>query len=258
MRPLLLLSPAKKQIATIPNTTYRATQPRLQEKTAALVKYLKSLNQEALATELGISHQLAQLNYQRYQAFDVNHYNQKNATPALSTFQGDVYRQFDMATLDSHAIRYAQQHLRLLSGLYGLLRPLDLIQPYRLEMGCTLHHDKFSRLYSFWQDNITTLLNRDSDSETLLINLASSEYSRAINQTILKSPMIEIGFRQRRQGKIKNIGLLAKRARGKMARFIIEQQPKTINTIKKFNCDGYQFMASLSDNQLWVFVTENL
>ncbi len=216
---LLLLSPAKKQLAATPTTPCRATQPRLKDETALLVNYLKQLNSEALAIELGISDKLAQLNYHRYQHFDVNHYRQTNATPALWTFQGDVYRQLDAATLDSNAIAYAQQHLRLLSALYGLLRPLDLIQPYRLEMGCKLRNKKLNTLYHFWQEKVTALLNRDSHSKTTLINLASSEYSRAINQKTLQAPIITIGFRQQRQDQIKNIGLRAKRARGQMASY---------------------------------------
>ncbi len=253
---LLLLSPAKKQLAETPAISCRMTQPRLKDNTALLVNYLKKLDAKTLSNELGISDKLAQLNHQRYQQFDVNHYRQTNATPALWTFQGDVYRQLDAATLNSSAITYAQKHLRLLSALYGLLRPLDLIQPYRLEMSCKLSNKKFNTLYHFWQEKITALLNRDSDNKTTLINLASSEYSSAINQETLQAPIITIGFRQQRQGQIKNIGLKAKRARGQMARFIIERQLQKVDAIKRFTCEGYQFTDSLSNEQNWVFVTK--
>ncbi|MEE9451898.1 MAG: peroxide stress protein YaaA [Gammaproteobacteria bacterium] len=256
---LFLLSPAKKQAFSAPDIKYRATQPRLRTKTAILVNILKNLNADDLATQLHISTKLAELNTQRYQTFNVDEYNKDNASPCLWTFQGDVYRMLDTKSLTVQDAAYAQNHLRILSGLYGLLRPLDLIQPYRLEMGCKITTGKGTKLYDFWSTEITNLLNKDiSNDTTHILNLASKEYSQAIQQQNLKKPMIDIIFRQQRQGKLQNIGLLAKRARGQMTRFIIEQQLSDINQVKKFNIDGYQYSAASSNEKELAFISKKI
>lgn len=254
---LILLSPAKKQVLSSPSVKCNTTRLRLQAQTATLVNILKQSSANELAKQLNISAKLGALNYQRYQAFSVKQYNKDNAAPCLWTFQGDVYRMLAAERLTTKNIAYAQHHLRILSGLYGLLRPLDLIQLYRLEMGCKINYGKGDSLYDFWGTTVTDLINKDTAGDfSCIINLASKEYSQVIQQTRLAKPMIEIGFRQMRNGELKNIGILGKHARGQMARFIIEQQISDVNKIKAFNIDGYQFNPGLSGEATLIFVTK--
>lgn len=257
---LVLLSPAKKQAFSPPNTQYKTSLPQLRKKTAMLVDRLKKLNSSELAKLLKISSSLGELNYQRYQAFDVDKYTHKNASPCLWTFQGDVYRMLDAKHLQTPAILFAQNHLRILSGLYGLLKPLDLMQPYRLEMSCKLKCNDNNNLYEFWSQAITEAINEECATmrSPYIVNLASQEYSKAIERTRLKNIMVEIIFKQTRHGKLQNIGLFSKRARGQMTRFILEHKINIISRIKEFNMDGYQLSPSLSNNEKLVFITKQV
>ncbi len=256
---LILLSPTKKQARTFPDISYHATQPQCARKSAILVDILKNLSPSELAQQLDISAKLGELNYNRYQSFDVNHYTKDNGSPCLWTFQGDVYRMLDANTLGAEEIDFAQNHLRILSGLYGVLRPCDLIQLYRLDMGARIGCGQHKNLYDFWGNEITDVLKKDAPRQlSCIVNLASKEYARAIVQDRLDVPMVEIMFRQERQAKLHNIGLLAKRARGQMARFMIKERFNDISKIKSFNIDGYQYNASLSNASQLTFVTKAL
>lgn len=256
---LILLSPTKKQARSFPNINYHASQPQCASKSAILIDILKKLSPNELAQQLDISDKLGELNYHRYQSFDVNRYTNDNASPCLWTFQGDVYRMLDADSLGAEDIDYAQNHLRILSGLYGLLRPCDLIQLYRLDMGSRIDCGPYKNLYDFWGDEITDVLKKNAPKQlSCVVNLASKEYARAVHQDRLDVPIVEIMFRQERQDKLHNIGLLAKRARGQMARFMINKRLSDTSKIKSFNIDGYQYSVSLSNESQLTFVTKAL
>lgn len=254
----LLLSPAKKLSQVSDAVAGEKTQVAFKAKTQSLVTYLQSLSMETLADVFGVSERLAQLNYDRYQNFKST-YSQAHAKQAVHLFEGDVYRALDALSLSQESLSFAQSHCRILSGLYGMVRPLDMIQPYRLEMGTTLPSEAFKSLYDFWRKPVTDALNKAfATDECTMINLASKEYAQVVDQAGLHMPWVDIVFKQTRKGATKTIALLAKRARGQMARFIIEQQIKNPETIQHFSCDGYHFMPKESTGHQWVFVTKEL
>lgn len=253
---LILLSPAKKQDFTTSHPELDATKPLAAKESAILVDELKQLSKSQIAKLMSVSAKIAELNHHRFQSFDPNTYNRSNAKQALYAFRGDAYRALDADTLKPKAIDFLQQHLIILSGLYGYLRPLDLIQPYRLEMKTALNNPRGKDLYAFWDDRISnalTKLQREHKNKTI-INLASGEYYKAVAQAIDPQQVLTITFKEQKGNSYKVIGINAKRARGAMTRYIAEHQLKTPNKLTEFNVDGYRYHEGLSSDREWVFV----
>ena len=250
---LLLISPAKKlDFSPYKDTAY--TQPRLLNNASQLISELQHKSASEIGQLMHLSQNLSNLNYQRYQVFNHDH-NLQNAKQALFTFAGDVYSALDANSLTAKHIEYAQQHLRILSGLYGLLRPLDLIQAHRLEMGTKLPVAQHNNLYSFWEHDLTNLLTQDINAShaECVINLASQEYAKVLVTQKITPPLVNIHFKQLKNGQLKNIGLLTKKARGHMARFIITNQLTKHQDIVNFDTDNYVFQSDLSDATNYVF-----
>lgn len=229
--------------------------PAFQEDTEILIETTRALGRSDISRLMSLSENLASLNYERYQAFSKTG-SPENAKPAVLAFRGDTYVGLDADSLADKDVAYAQEHLRILSGLYGLLRPLDLIQPYRLEMGTRLKTPRGTNLYSFWGDRLTEALNdagRDSRSE-ILVNLASSEYFKAVRPKKLEGRLITPVFKEEKDGVAKVVGFSAKRARGMMARFIVKNRLTRAKDLKAFDEGGYQYEGDLSSDDAPVFV----
>lgn len=228
--------------------------PVLLEKSRRLVDQLKRLNPRQIGDLMNISDRLARLNWQRYQAFQTP-FDPDNARPALLAFRGDVYNQIATDTYDEADFAFAQQHLRIISGLYGVLKPLDLIQPYRLEMGTRLATDRGRNLYDFWGTRVTEALNRDFGDtvEPVLVNLASKEYARVIRPDTLAAGILTIAFKEKKGGAYRVVGIHAKRARGLMTDFVIRNRLTAVEDLKAFDRAGYRFSPDLSGKAEWVF-----
>ena len=254
---LALISPAKKMDFGSKNNLSTYTQPRFLDHSHELVDTAKNLSSNQLQNLMKISEKLADLNHERFQQFSTL-FTPENARPAVNAFRGDTYVGLDADTLSNDDLSYAQSHLGILSGLYGLLRPLDLMQAYRLEMGTKLSNPRGENIYDFWGEIITKACNDlvASHKDQSIISLASNEYIKAVKPKALNSPFITCHFKELKDGKTKTIGLFAKRARGKMARFIIQNRIETPEGLKKFKKDGYDFMPSLSDKKNYVFIRE--
>jgi len=207
-------------------------------------------DQEELSKLMSISEKLATLNYTRFQDFSTP-FNFNNAKQALLAFKGDVYNGIDAPNLSKKDLTFAQDNLRMLSGLYGVVRPLDLIAPYRLEMGTKLANPRGKNLYEFWGSKISELLNED-ESE-VIINLASNEYFKGIDKKTLKPKIINIVFKEFKGDKYKIIGIYAKRARGLMVQYIIKNRIQNSQDLKSFAMEDYRFKEELSDSTTWVF-----
>ncbi len=249
----IILSPAKS-LQEAPDREVKTTQPRLKKDTAVLVQELAQKSLDEIKSLMHLSDKLASLNYERYQNF-ADKYTKKNAEPAGLAFNGAVYQGLELETFAQADLQYAQEHLRILSGLYGVLRPMDLMQPYRLEMGTKLPINGHKNLYAFWGDKITDLLNKDlkvSKSKTI-INLASKEYFKSINLQKLEGRFLTIDFREERNGVYKFITFNAKKARGQMAKYILLNKIEKTEHIKGFLEDGYAFNDALSEIDKWVF-----
>ena len=229
--------------------------PAFQEDTEILIKTARSLGRSDISRLMSLSENLASLNYERYQAFSKTG-NPENAKPAVLAFRGDTYVGLDADSLADQDVAYAQEHLRILSGLYGLLRPLDLIQPYRLEMGTRLKNPRGANLYSFWGDRLTEALNQANRESTspVLVNLASSEYFKAVRPKKLEGRLISPVFKEEKDGVAKVIGFSAKRARGMMARFIVKNRLTRAKDLLEFDDGGYRFQPELSNDDAPVFV----
>ena len=199
-----------------------------------------------------ISSNLGQLNYERNQDWAVP-FTAQNARPAIYAFSGDVYRGLDSYTIEESKIETLQNSVRIISGLYGLLKPLDLVQPYRLEMGTKFPVGKSKNLYEFWRQKVTTALNNELKEGELFVNLASQEYFKAIDVKVLKVPVIHVDFIEFKNGHYKTIAIFAKLARGYMTRYIIENAVETAEDLKTFTTDGYAFDANLSTDTKLVF-----
>lgn len=257
---IILISPAKKQnfepLDSKLSSKLISSELQHKPKTAQLVKVLKQLTPSQLAQKLGISPKLAELNHQRYQAFNLKYYTPENAKPALFAYQGDVYKNLAAESLTPSSIKFLQQHLLILSGLYGATHSLDLIQPYRLEMQTPLTLGNTTSLHEFWQDTITKTINAGlkQHKTKAVINLASQEYFKAVDLKQLSAPVITLHFKEMRQDKLRTIALNAKRARGMMLRFIAENKIKQLEKLKDFHAANYRFKPKLSSEQDWVFV----
>ena len=236
----IVVSPAKSldQESKLPTT--RGTQPKFVEQAAKINRKLARMSKKEISELMGISDKLADLNYTRYQEFEEEH-TKKNSRPAAYMFAGDVYTGLDAYTIEESKIDLLQDTLRILSGMYGILRPLDLIQPYRLEMGTKLSIEKNENLYEVWQEQVTQALNDELEDGELFVNLASNEYFKAVNKKNLNAEVISPVFKDFKNGKLKIISFYAKKARGSMSRYIIDINAKTLNDLKGFDYDGYKF-----------------
>ncbi|PZD78332.1 peroxide stress protein YaaA [Mesonia sp. K7] len=236
----IVISPAKSLNLEAELPTTKHTQPIFVEDAFKINKKLAKQSKKSLQKLMGISANLAALNHQRYQDFEEKH-TAKNARPAMYTFDGDVYQGLDAYTIPKEKIDVVQDRLRILSGLYGILKPLDLIQAYRLEMGTNLPIQRKKNLYEYWQTKVTKSLNEEMEKEELFVNLASNEYFKAIDTKKLKGKVISPVFKDMKNGKLKVISFFAKKARGSMVRYIIDKDIKTLEGLKSFDYDGYNY-----------------
>ncbi len=241
----IIISPAKSLDFETPVKTNLHTQPQFLEDSVKLNKKLKTLSKKKIGEFMSISKDLAALNYERNQNWSLP-FTTDNAKQAIYAFTGEVFRGIDVATLEEEKLPVLQDRLRILSGLYGLLKPMDLIQAYRLEMGKKLKVGRAENLYKFWGDKIADTLNTELDDDELFVNLASSEYFKAVNQKVLKVPMITPVFKDFKNGQYKTIMTFAKKARGLMVRYLIDNNITTIEGLKGFNVDGYGFSEEMS------------
>jgi len=248
----IIISPAKSLDFESKVPTSLHTQPRFLEQAEKLNKKLKTLSRKKLSDLMKISDDLAALNYERNQTWQTP-FTKENSKQAIYAFTGAVFQGIDVQTLSEEKIPLLQENLRILSGLYGLLKPLDLIQPYRLEMGTRLKVGTKDNLYKFWDDTVAKALNDELADDELLVNLASTEYFKVIPKKVLKVDMITPVFKDFKNGEYKTIMTYAKMARGYMVRYIIENNVKTIEDLKGFNVEKYRFSEELSKGNELVF-----
>lgn len=251
---ILVLSPAKRLDYETPPVTDRFTEPRLLDQSALLIERLRELSPAEIASLMSLSDPLAALNHARYADWQPP-FTPANAKPAALAFAGDVYEGLDAATLAAKALDWLQAHARILSGLYGVLRPLDLMQPYRLEMGTRLANARGKDLYAFWGERISELLQADlaAAKAQVLVNLASEEYFKAVRPARLGVPVVQPVFEDWKGGRYKVVSFFAKRARGLMARYAAEHRLRDAAALQAFAVDGYAFAAEASDDARWVF-----
>lgn len=251
---IIVISPAKTLDFESKMPTDEFTIPGQLDQSQLLINRLKDLSSLDLSELMHISTKIADLNFERNHAWETP-FTTENSRQALFAFKGDVYTGLDAYSLTKNNINFAQQHLRMLSGLYGLLKPLDLMQAYRLEMGSRLSNLRGKNLYEFWGDKITLILNeqlKESQSDTLL-NLASNEYFKAVKAKKVNANIITPAFKDYKNGDYKMIGFYAKKARGLMSRYIIDNEIKNVDDIKNFDCEGYEYHPAFSDEKTWVF-----
>ena len=244
---LALISPAKTLDYESSLPTDQHTQARLLEHSQELIEVASKLSATEISSLMSVSEKIANLNVERFRDWQPE-FDLSNARQAIFAFKGDVYTGLDAYNLKDHDISYAQEHLRMLSGLYGLLRPLDLMMPYRLEMGTKLANSRGHNLYEFWGHTITELINYDlaAANSELLVNIASDEYYKSVKENKIQAEIIKPVFLDQKNGKYKVISFYAKKARGLMARFIIENQIDRVEDLKGFNTEEYYFDAESS------------
>jgi len=258
---LIVVSPAKKldYDTALPIEDY--SMPEMLDKAQELIDILKGYSPQQVATLMGLSDKLAGLNVARYGEWALP-FNEGNARQAILAFKGDVYAGMDAYEFKKSDFNFAQKHLKILSGLYGLLNPLDLIQPYRLEMGTKLVNDAGKNLYDFWGLCITEALNeafsQQKDKQSILVNLASTEYFKSVKKKQLAATVITPVFKDEKAGIYKVVGIYAKRARGLMVNYIVKNRIKDVEGIKAFDVEGYRYNPAMSEGNEWVFSrTEN-
>lgn len=254
---LSVISPAKTLDFASPPTTRKATQPEFLHRSAELIDQARRLDPAAIGELMGVSQNIANLNHQRFMDWH-RPFDRHNARQALLAFKGDVYTGLEAHTLDAAGLSYAQKHLRILSGLYGVLRPLDLMQPYRLEMGLKFANPGGANLYEFWGDSLTESLNRQlrKTGTPILLNLASKEYFKAVRPGALQAEVITPVFKDLKNGKYRIISFFAKKARGRMARYIIDRRIDDIPALKKYRGAGYRYNAGESTARELVFTRD--
>ena len=254
---LTLISPAKTLDYESPLATREHTQPRFLEHSQALIDQLRTLAVQDVAELMKLSDKLASLNVARYESWSRDH-SLENARPAVLAFKGDVYTGLQADSFSDDDFRFAQQHLRILSGLYGVLRPLDLLQPYRLEMGTKLHTPRGANLYQFWGSIITDALKAElaEQANPVLVNLASNEYYKSVQPKRLECPIITPEFKDLKNGQYKIISFYAKKARGLMSRYMIENRIDEPEALKAFDLEGYGFSPEHSSGNKWVFLRD--
>lgn len=248
----LVLSPAKSLDYESKLPTSKSTEACFLSEAQRLNKLLKKKSSKSLSKLMSISDNLSQLNYERNQEWELP-FTEENARQAIYAFNGDVYRGLDAYNISTKKLDKLQDTVRILSGLYGVLKPLDLIMPYRLEMGTKMPVGRNKNLYEFWKKKVTQALNEELEDNELFLNLASNEYFKAIDKKALKVPVIDIDFKELKNDNYKTIGIFAKFARGLMARYLIETNAQTIDDIKGFNLENYRFHEQLSKENNLVF-----
>ena len=253
---IVLLSPAKTLDFESPVVTDRYTQPRLLDDAADLVSTMASFSPDEIGSLMDISGDVAALNAERFAQWRQSSHDAPGPSrQAVLAFRGEVYRGLAAHEMDDEDLAFAQEHLRILSGLYGVLRPLDLMLPYRLEMGRRVANPRGANLYDYWRSAIADVLAQDiRGPRDVVVNLASQEYFRAVDTEELGVPVVTPLFKERRQSGLRTIGVYAKRARGVMARYIIEHRLTKPDGLRGFREDGYAIDPALSDERRWVFV----
>ena len=256
---LTVLSPAKTLDYETAPITQSATLPRFMDQSALLVEDARGLNPDDIRTLMGVSEQIAHLNHERFMNWQ-SESTSDNAKQAVLAFKGDVYTGLQAETLSEDDLDFAQTRLRILSGLYGLLRPLDLMQPYRLEMGLKFTNQRGRNLYEFWGEQLTDTLNADlvSAKTEVLINLASNEYFKAVKPKLLNADIITPQFKDLKNGQYKMISFFAKKARGLMARYIIDNRITEPEALKSFSEAGYYYSDEQSQGDQWVFLRDEV
>ena len=251
---LILLSPAKNMNFDAAPGAPRATKPVFAKDTSELSETTRRLSRAKIKSLMKISDKLAELNYERFQAFDPAG-KSGSAKQAALAFNGDVYLGLEAATMSKDDLAFAQDHLRILSGLYGLLRPLDAIQPYRLEMGSRLANPRGKNLYDFWGGKIAGEIDKllKGHEDPSVVNLASNEYFSAVDRKALKAPVITPIYKEEKDGALRQLQFFAKRARGMMARWAAQNRIERVEDLKGFDVDGYKFQPGDSDDDLWLF-----
>lgn len=255
---LAIISPAKRLDFESPVGTKKFSTPDFVKESTELIKTLRQFEPAQISSLMKLSDKLGELNHRRYHewrpTFDAEH-----TRPAILAFQGDVYVGLDGPSLSERDYTWAQKHLRILSGLHGLLRPMDRIHPYRLEMGARLTTKRGNNLYEFWGDKVTDALNQAiaEQKQKVLINLASNEYYSVIRPEKVDARIINIQFKEHKDGKLKIISFYAKKARGLMARYMILNRAKSVDALKAFNYEGYRFDPALSDDENWLFTRKS-
>lgn len=245
----MIISPAKSLNFEKELPTSKASQSVFLSESVRINKLLKKKSVASLGNLMGISQKLSQLNWERNQAFELP-FTPKNARPAIYAFDGDVYTGLDVYSLDSKKVEALQSQLRILSGLYGLLKPLDLIQPYRLEMGTKFPVGTKKNLPAFWKTKVTSLLNEEFKKGELFVNLASNEYFAAIDTKALEAPIVTPQFKDFKNGKLKIISFFAKKARGTMVRYILDNDCQSLSDLQNFDVAGYQYSEAHTTNEM--------
>jgi len=251
---LIVVSPAKTLDYTTPPKIKKFTLPDYLDDSAELIHRMRELSSLDISELMKVSTKIADLNFDRFEAWNKK-FTEKNAKQAVLAFKGDVYTGLDAESFTAKDFNFAQKHFRMLSGLYGLLRPLDLMQAYRLEMGTRLSNERGKNLYEFWGDTVTEGLNAQLKAvkSKYLINLASNEYFKVVKPKVLKGEIITPAFKELKNGEYKMIGVYAKKARGLLSRYIIQNQLSDIEDIKSFDLEGYKFNKKVSKGNNWVF-----
>lgn len=254
---LLVISPAKNLDYETPAKTKQKSEPEFLDDAQQLIDELRELAPQDISSLMGISDKLGVLNYDRYQEWSTP-FTEDNAKQAVLAFNGDVYTGLDANSFKADEFKFAQKHLRILSGLYGLLKPLDLMQPYRLEMGTKFANQRGKDLYQFWGETITEALNKQLKSvkSDVLVNLASNEYFKSVKPKLLNAEVITPVFKDWKGDKYKIISFYAKKARGLMAAYIIKNKLTDVEAIKGFDYEGYSFNEGMSSAKEWVFTRQ--
>ncbi|BFM18659.1 peroxide stress protein YaaA [Maricurvus nonylphenolicus] len=254
---LLVISPAKNLDYETPAKTKQKSEPDFLDDAQELIDELRELAPQDISTLMGISDKLGVLNYDRYQQWSTP-FTEDNAKQAVLAFNGDVYTGLDANNFKADEFKFAQKHLRILSGLYGLLKPLDLMQPYRLEMGTKFTNQRGKDLYQFWGEAITDALNKQLKSvkSDVLVNLASNEYFKSVKPKLLNAEVVTPVFKDWKGDKYKIISFYAKKARGLMAAYIIKNKLTDVEDIKGFDYEGYRFNEGMSSAKEWVFTRQ--
>lgn len=252
---LFLISPAKTLDFDSSSFTDEATQPQFLDESAQLIDIMREYSSEDLSKMMKVSEKIADLNVERFQSW-LRPFDLQNAKQAIFAFKGDVYTGLAVEAMDQNGLNYLQANLRILSGLYGLLKPLDLMQAYRLEMGTKLGHSKCQDLYQFWGSKITDQINAELTEHDYIINLASNEYFKAVKEKQLAKKLITPVFKDEKNGNYKIISFYAKKARGLMVRFAADHQVQNAQDLKKFDYNGYRFEEAESSEITWVFKRE--
>jgi len=255
---LIVVSPAKTLDYETPPKTKKFTLPSYLDDSQILIDRLREFSALDIAELMKVSSKIAELNFERYDTWQAE-FSPENAKQAILAFKGDVYTGLDANSFSADDFKFAQNHLRMLSGLYGFLRPLDLMQPYRLEMGTRLQNVRGKNLYEFWGTKISEGLNQQLKKikSNTLINLASNEYFKAVKPAALNAEIITPAFKEYKNGQYKMIGIYAKRARGLMSRYIIQNRLSDVDDIQQFDVDGYKFNPQMSDDKTWVFTRKS-